>query len=181
VRSYPCNSPQAAARIVALTVLADRDIVKTELDLLDRLTVHEQLGIDRQEFHAVLDSLCEDLLSTGQLQWADACPVDDPTLAGLMGEIEDPALRRKLLRLCIEIAEADGQVAEGESIVLTAAVEHWGLHHEMLRSPDRGLLVYLAASTRPREASVAGPGPADKDNNVAGESVAASRVDRPRI
>ena len=140
MRIYPCNSPQAAARIVALTVLADRDIGKTELDLLDRLAVHEQLGLDRLEFHAVLDSLCEDLLSSEQLQWADACPVDDRTLAELMGEIEDPALRRKLLRLCIEIAEADAQVAEGESIVLTAAVEHWGLHHEMLRSPDRDVL-----------------------------------------
>ncbi len=140
MRTYLYNSPHAAARIVALTVLADRDIGKTELELLDRLAVHEQLGLDRQEFHAVLDGFCEDLLSSEQLQWADSCPVDDRTLAGLMGEIEDPALRRKLLRLCIEIAEADGQVADGEAIVLTAAVEHWGLHREMLRSPDRSLL-----------------------------------------
>jgi len=140
MRIYPCNSPQAAARIVALTVLADRDIDKTEFDLLDRMAIHEQLGIDRQEFHAVLDSLCEDLLSSEQLQWADTCPVDNRTLAELMGEIEDTALQRRLLRLCIVIAEANGQVAEGESIVLTAAVEHWDLHHEMLRSPDRDLL-----------------------------------------
>ena len=28
---------------------------------------------------------------------------------------------------------ADGHVAEGESIVLGAAVEHWGLHREMLQ------------------------------------------------
>ena len=136
MRTYPCNSPQAAARIVALTVLADRDISKTELELLDRLAVHEQLGLDRQKLHTVLDSFCEDLLSSEQLQWSDTCPVDDRTLAGLMGEIENPALRRKLLRLCIEIAEADTQVSDGEAIVLTAAVEHWGLHREMLRSPE---------------------------------------------
>lgn len=140
MRNYPCNSPLAAARIVALTVLADWELGKAELDLLDRLAVHEQLGLDRQAFHAVLDSLCEDLLSSELLPWADACPVDDRTLAELMGEIEAPALRRRLLRLCIEIAEADGQVADGESIVLTAAVEHWGLHYEMFRSPDRDLL-----------------------------------------
>ena len=136
MRTYPCNSPQAAARIVALTVLADRDISKAELELLDRLAVHEQLGLDREKFHHVLDSFCEDLLSSGQLQWSDACPVDDRTLAGLMGEIDNPALRRKLLRLCIEIAEADTQVTDGEAIVLTAAVEHWGLHREMLRSAN---------------------------------------------
>lgn len=137
MRTYRRDSPQAAARIVALTVVADRDIGTTELELLDRLNVHQQLGLERTELHAVLDSLCEDLLSSGQLQWADACPVDDRTLAGLMGEIEDPALRRTLLRLCIEIAEADAEVTDGEAIVLTAAVEHWGLHREMLRPPDR--------------------------------------------
>ena len=140
MRTYLSNSPQAAARIVALTVLADRDISKAELELLDRLAIHEQLGLDRNELHAVLDSLCEDLLSSEQLQWSDACPVDDRTLVGLMGEIEDPALRRKVLRLCIEIAEADTQVTDGEAIVLTAAVEQWGLHREMLRSPDRQVL-----------------------------------------
>ena len=140
MRTYRPDSPQAAARIVALTVLADRDISQTELDLLDRLAVHEQLGLGREELHTVLDSLCEDLLSSEQLQWSDTCPVDDRTLAGLMGEIEDPVLRRKLLRLCIEIAEADTQVTDGEAIVLTAAVEHWGLHREMLRSPDPDVL-----------------------------------------
>jgi predicted protein tyrosine phosphatase len=114
-------------------VLADRDIGTTELELLDRLAVHEQLGLDRNELHTVLDHFCEDLLSSEQLQWADTCPVDERTLASLMGDIEDPALRRKLLHLCIEISEADTKVTDGEAIVLTAAVEHWGLHREMLQ------------------------------------------------
>jgi len=71
-----------------------------------------------------METFCEDLLSREQLNWADACPVDERTLADLMGEIQDPALRLKLLRLCVELAEADAHVAEGESIVLVAAVEH---------------------------------------------------------
>ena len=102
MRRYPVNSPQAAARIVAL--------------------------------HTLLDTFCEDLLSSGQLNWADACPVDECTLADLMGEIQDPSLRLKLLRWCVELAESDAHVAQGESIVLVAAVEHWGLHREMFRS-----------------------------------------------
>lgn len=133
MRHYHRDSPQAAARIVALAVLADRDIGDTELELLDRLAVHEQLGLDRSQLQTVLDNFCEDLLSSEQLQWSDTCPVDERTLASLMGDIEDPALRRKLLRLCIQIAEADTTVTDGETIVLTAAVEHWGLHREMLR------------------------------------------------
>ena len=137
MRSYPVNSPQAAARIVALMVVADGDIADAEIKWLDRLAVHEQLGLARHELHALLDTFCEDLLSSDELKWADACPVDERTLADLMGEVQDPALRLKLLRLCVELAEVDARVDDGESSVLVAAVEHWGLHHEMFRPASR--------------------------------------------
>ena len=137
MRSYSANSPQAAARIVALTVVADGDIGDAEIEWLDRLAVHEQLGLARHELHALLDTFCEDLLSSDQLKWADACPVDERTLADLMGEVQDPALRLKLLRLCVELAEVDAHVDDGESSVLIAAVEHWGLHREMFRPSSR--------------------------------------------
>lgn len=128
MRPYPTNSPQAAARIIALTVVADGDITDAEIAWLDRLAVHAQLGLRRDELHALLDTFCEDLLSSEQLKWADACPVDARTLADLMGEIQDAALRLKLLHLCIGLAEVDTRVDAGESIVLAAAVEHWGMH-----------------------------------------------------
>jgi len=137
MRSYPTNSPQAAARILALTVVADGDIGDAELQWLDRLAVHERLGLARHELHALLDTFCEDLLSSDQLKWADACPVDERTLADLMGEIQDPDLRLKLLRLCVDLAEVDARVDDGESFVLSAAVEQWGLQREMLRSIPR--------------------------------------------
>lgn len=125
MRRYAQNSPQAAARIVALTIIADGDVDKAEFALLDRLAVHEQLGLDRDALHTVVDTFCEDLLSSKQLAWADACPVDEYTLAQMMHEIDDPALRRKVLGLCVKLAEADGHIAVGESIVLAAAEEHW--------------------------------------------------------
>ena len=137
MRSYPTNSPQAAARILALTVVSDGDIGDAELQWLDRLAVHERLGLARHELHALLDTFCEDLLSSDQLKWADACPVDERTLADLMGEIQDPDLRLKLLRLCVDLAEVDARVDDGESFVLSAAVEQWGLQREMLRSIPR--------------------------------------------
>lgn len=139
MRKYATNSPQAAARIVALTIVADGEVDKAEFALLDELTVHEQLGLERDALHAVIDTFCEDLLSSKQLNWADNCPVDDYTLSELMGEIDDPALRRKVLGLCVRLAEVDGHVAAGESIVLVAAVEHWALHRHMLRLHAVGL------------------------------------------
>ncbi len=134
MRPYTRNSPQAAARIIALTVVADGDIGQPELDLLERLGVHDQLGLERHALHEVLDAFCEDLLLSQQLKWADVCPVDERTLANLMGDIEEPALRERLIRLCVELAESDSHVAEGERIVLNAAVAHWGLRRERLGS-----------------------------------------------
>jgi len=132
MRKYAKDSPQAAARIIGLTLIADGDVGQAELALLDALEVHQQLGLSREALHGVIDTFCEDLLSSKQLNWADACPVDEYTLTELMSEIEDPALRRKVLGLCVQLAEADDQIAEGESLVLIAAVGHWNLHYQML-------------------------------------------------
>lgn len=140
MRSYPLNSPQAAARIVALAMLADGDLAKAEFDALDDLGADVQLGLGRAELHAITYAICDDLMCTMRLTWADACRVDPRTLAQLMAEVDDPGLRLKVLRLCIAVVEADRHVAEGESIVVAAAVEHWGMQREMLRT-DRPPMV----------------------------------------
>jgi hypothetical protein len=130
MRNYPRNSPQAAARIVALTLLADGHLSKAELDALERLDAPRVLGLERGELETVLQTFCEDLLSAAHLTWADTCRIEPDTLAELMAEVDDPALRQRLLRLCLAIIDADDLVADGEAIVLDAALTHWGLRPE---------------------------------------------------
>jgi len=132
MRTYPIDSPQAAARIVALTLVADGHVFDAELGLLDRVGAYRQLGLDHEQMQIVLRGFCEDLLQAHSSQGADACVVDPRTLSQLMAEIENPSLRATVLRLCVAVAEADDHVAEGESIVLVSAMEQWGLHREML-------------------------------------------------
>ena len=132
MRTYPIDSPQAAARIVALTLVADGEVSKTELDVLERAGTCEQLGIDRPMMQSVLHDFCEDLLHARHAHSTQACEFDTRTLNQLMAEIETPALRATVLRLCVAVAEADGHVADAESMVLVNAVEQWGLHYEML-------------------------------------------------
>jgi uncharacterized membrane protein YebE (DUF533 family) len=136
MRSYPTNSPQAAARIVALTLVADGHVDSVELDALERAGAHEQLGLTRSEMHSVLQDFCEDLLQSQSSHWAGACQIDPGTLNQLMAEVEDVAMRKTVLRLCVAVAEADSHVADAESIVLVSAVEQWGLHHQMLRPSE---------------------------------------------
>ena len=132
MRPYPRNSPQSAARLVALASLSDGHLCQTEIDALDRLGAHTLLGLQRDELHRVMRDFCEDVLSSSLASWADACRVDPRTLDALMAEVDDPELRRTVLELCISVIEADESIADGESMVLMAAVEQWGLHREML-------------------------------------------------
>jgi len=116
-----------------VALLADGHLCKTEIDLLDRLDVARQLGLARSELHSVVHGFCEDLLASASGGWADACRIDHATLSGLLAEITDPALRREVLQLCTRVVEADDHVADGESALLLAAVEHWGLQRELLQ------------------------------------------------
>lgn len=136
MRCYPIDSPQAAARIVALAAMADGHLDRRELDLLERIGVHDRLGLTRADWHDVLHALCEDLLACTRLTWGDACTVDPLTLQHLLAEVHDPALRERVLALSLAAAEADAQVTDGEALVLAAAVERWGLQHRMFeRTP----------------------------------------------
>lgn len=134
MRSYPTDSPQAAARILALTLLADGHLCAAELRQLHALDAAERLGLSPQELQDVVQAFCEDLLGTADHGWGAACQVDPGTLNALFAEVDDPRLRLTLLELCLSVVQADEHVAEGESTVLAALVERWGLHHRMFVS-----------------------------------------------
>ncbi len=165
MRHYPRNSPQAAARIVALTLLADGHLAPAELEALERSQAHECLGLGRDELHAVVHGFCEDLLHSAHLTWSDACRVDTRTMAQLLADVDDPALRQTVLQLCLDIAQADAHIADGESMVLEAVVEHWGLHRMMFAgesaaalAPGRGVAQPGSATTpAARSVSISGP------------------------
>jgi uncharacterized tellurite resistance protein B-like protein len=139
MRTYIRNSPEAAARIVALAMMADGHLSREELLVLDYLRAPEQLGLSEDRMDTVVNDFCQDLQSSMRLSWAEACHVDARTLAELMAEVDDAALRLRLLQICRSVVEADAHVSEGESAVLGAMVEHWGLHREMLPMANREL------------------------------------------
>ncbi len=131
MRPYPQNSSQAAARIIALAMIADGQVAPSEVDALDRLEASARLGLGRSDLYSAVRALCVDLLTISPLTWADACRLDSHTLAALLAEIDDPALRRTVLELCVAVVEADAHIADGEEIVVSAVVEQWGLQHVM--------------------------------------------------
>jgi hypothetical protein len=46
MRSYPHNSPEAAARIVALVLISDGHVCSSEFDILKQLGAERELGLE---------------------------------------------------------------------------------------------------------------------------------------
>lgn len=127
MRTYPRNSPDAAARLVALVLIADGHVCRTELETLERLDVEREIGVAPQALLRTVHTLCEDLLASSHAGGSMLADVDDAMLASLMAEVDDPRLQFAVLKLACAAAQADGHLADGEALVLDAARRHWQL------------------------------------------------------
>ncbi|MFL9896921.1 TerB family tellurite resistance protein [Paraburkholderia fungorum] len=126
MRTYPCNSPQAAARIVALALTSDGHVSSAEERALESLDIADELGLAPAQFARIVQALCEDQ-SIAHTPFAPPVGhLDAALLAALIDEIDDPALRRKVIRLCIAVTIADDYLADGEIALLAAVLNAWG-------------------------------------------------------
>ncbi|HEY2609084.1 TerB family tellurite resistance protein [Paraburkholderia sp. RL18-103-BIB-C] len=127
MRTYPRNSPQAAARIVALALTSDGHVCSSEEHALESLGIAGELSLAPAQFAQIVQTLCEDR-SVAQVSPELAVGhLDAALLATLIDEIDDPALRRKIMRLCMAVTIADGHLADGEITVLAAVFNAWGV------------------------------------------------------
>ncbi|MEY4416283.1 MAG: hypothetical protein RIQ53_3576 [Pseudomonadota bacterium] len=125
MRSYPRNSPEAAARIVALVLISDGHVCRSEVDVLRQLRLEPQLGLAPGAFAQVMHTLCEDLLIGTHGRGSVRCSVDEAALASFLAEVDDPALQQRVLRLAGAAAVADHHLAEAEDWIVAAARRQW--------------------------------------------------------
>lgn len=150
MRTYTRNSPEAAARIVALVLISDGHVSRAEIDAVQQLRVEQALGLQPGVFARLMHTLCEDLLMGAHGSGSIMCCVDDAAMASLLGELDDPALQAKVLQLAQAVAEADQHLADAEALVLAQARHQWqvrqggpfshrDIHQDTLRSAHQGM------------------------------------------
>jgi uncharacterized tellurite resistance protein B-like protein len=138
MRSYPRNSPHAAARLVALAMMADGNVSRSEIEVIRRLDICKRLSISDEDWHNVVHELCTDLLDTARGAMSGSCRIAPDTLRDMLASVDDARLRLPVMQLCMAVVDADQQLADGEAVVLKALIEHWGMgcerpeHHEVL-------------------------------------------------
>jgi len=132
MRTYPQDSPRSVARLVALAMLADGHVCSREFDALVRAQAQLPNGLARPELEMLLRELYEDLTMSGHLGSMGGVHLDADTLAGLMAEVEDPALRLGVMRACASAIDADLHRTDAETEVLRAAERCWGIDRSLL-------------------------------------------------
>jgi uncharacterized tellurite resistance protein B-like protein len=139
MRHYPRNSPEAAASLLALSLLADGDVSAAEMRRLSELDVNGRLGLPAGGFESVIQTLCEDLMACADgsglngLAWHQ---LDQHTLCSLLDEVSDTGLQLIVLQLCGAAIDADAHVADDERRVLQRLADHWKLPAPVLRAPN---------------------------------------------
>lgn len=132
MRHYPSDSPEALGRIVALSVMADGAIDPSELRLLDAERTILNLGLDPDSFGRVFYDFCNDMLSTAQRTSTGQLELDGATISLLLDEVRSPQLQKGMLRTMMDIVHADRQLAGGEAVLISQALECWSLDMHQL-------------------------------------------------
>ncbi len=134
MRSYPINSPEAAARLLAMVLVADGRYTMAEIKAIDRHEAPAQLGLSPAAMHTVIEDFCTDLLADAGGQWTDSTRMADTTRQRLIAEVQEPALQERVWHLCEAIAQADGHLADGEVDMLDTLAFSWrNVGHSPLR------------------------------------------------
>lgn len=126
MRTYPTDSPQAAARVVCLALVADGQLQRHETAALRELCVAERLGLSWNDFHDVLAGFCDDLMALAPHDGED-CRLTPRLIRRVLADVADPPLRLQVLETCWELMQANEVLHDGETIVLRAFGECWDI------------------------------------------------------
>ena len=127
MRKYPINSKQAMARIIALAIIADGGLDKSEIEALANSHILQHLRMSEAEFDQIMHELCNDMLQTFDGMPHGSIVLDADVIHQLLDEIQDPALQTILLKVIVAVVDADGRVTEGEAILVDQALTYWDI------------------------------------------------------
>ena len=139
MRTYPRNSPEAAARLVALVLISDGNASKSEFEVLNGLGGVLDLGLEPKDMPGIVQTLCEDLLMEGFEGRSILTRVGEELMASLTAEIDNPLLQAQVLRIARSVIYADGHLSDAEFAMLDAISRHW----QVLPQRERGMPVPL--------------------------------------
>lgn len=123
MRTYPNNSLKARARILALSMVVDGHLDPSEMKVLEDTPVMGELQLNHALLREALEELCADMLHTAVRN--GSVEINAALLDGVLAEITEPDLRRRMLAAMLKIVDADSWLADAEGILLARACQLW--------------------------------------------------------
>lgn len=127
MRKYAKNSPEAGARVVAMAMMADGAIDRSEILLLERRNVVARLGLEQEQFDSIYYEYCTDMLASAQRNASGQLELDKPGIKALLDEISDPVQQKKILRIMLDMVNADHRLTASEASLIALALERWNM------------------------------------------------------
>lgn len=124
LRAYAINSPRAQARLVVLALLADGRLDEREIDALERRGILADLGIARAAFIEVLSDFCSDVAGQLPVSGGDY-QLTRKALGGMLDEVSDRTVRKKLLRHMLALIRSDGHFSDAEETLIRSTIDYW--------------------------------------------------------
>lgn len=130
------HQDEAAARVLALLVVANGRIDPREMETLEALQAFDRLGVRRERFvelaRGCLDKVGSTLRDCSWLRAPDAAYID-----ALLQRVEDPARRMLVCRLAEAAITADGCVSMDERMVYEHVLGRWRICPSMVTQAIR--------------------------------------------
>jgi uncharacterized tellurite resistance protein B-like protein len=127
MRHYPSDSPKSMGRLVAMTLMADGAIDSSELKVLQRKDTVRRLGLSDESFDKLIHELCDDMLSSAHRTPAGHLELDLQNIDLLLAEVQHPVLQKQVLRMMLDIVNADHKLSGGEAVLIAEAMRFWGI------------------------------------------------------
>lgn len=137
MRHYAPDSPEATARIIALTLLADGAIDLSEIESIKRYRIIENLNLSQRLFDEVVHGFCEDMLVVSHRGQSGHIELDRETAKALLSDIQSSDLQHKVLRAMLDIVNADTKLSGSEAIVVAEAMKLWDIDLRQVARTDR--------------------------------------------
>lgn len=148
MRNYPIDSPQAKARIIALALLADGGLDKSEIECLESQDIVSRIGITTNAFETVLQEFCQDIDQSGLCGLNGQLRLEHPAIEAMLDEIRQRDVRQALLRAIFSIVHADRNVSLGEAKLTALAMTRWGISRQNFEPEKRSHLAGLPPQVR---------------------------------
>jgi uncharacterized tellurite resistance protein B-like protein len=132
MKTYPKDSPEAIARVLAMTMITDATLDDRELEIMDRLRLYDMLGLTKAEFAHVVKAYCDELVAAGSPD-GKVDLMDRPRIDAVADLVEDPARRVAVAQMMLNIIKADDTLHTTELTLLRYILARWNLPFDEIR------------------------------------------------